>query len=745
MFNNQSRIDKIIFAGIIGLLIFAPLAFGSVHVWAYTLVELGVFLLLLLWVLDRALFSAKEKIAWVKTPLNLIVILFFILVALQLLPLPSFMLAALSPQAHADKLQFWEVFSKAVFSENRLPLAYLYHPVGLQLLKLAAYAGMFFLVLNTVNTRRRMEILVYVLICLGLFEVLYGVYQLFSDTPRILWWSKRSNAVNRASGTYISANHFAGYLEMVIPLLLGYWIAQRRRSRRILSGFGGMRSAVQRWVALFSPESASPKMVFLFVTAVVLVLGLLLSGSRGGIISFGASMLLMAILFMTKRKYRKYGAFAIVFCLVAFSYGLHIGIDNTLKRFERVENLEHRLFITQTVFPMVADYKFTGVGLGNFKYLYPRYSPDDLNRVFSSGHAHNDWVEAAAETGLGGLILIIAGVLLYLYRMIRVWRNRHDLFALGIGAGVMAGLLSLCFHSYFDLNMHIPANPLTLAALLALGYGAMHHQGRGIKASFFYGTRGFLLTRARQIGLVLLALTVWAGGSFAAVRHFRAEAYCPTEWNSTLNLNWKPNYPEIRRAIEINPYHAGTYHKLALYYLRVMGEYAEAKLTDPSINIQLNEWTIKALENAVGLNPASEHYWYDLGKRYSFKSYDPYDYVNRWLPRAEDCFEQAVKYAPNDPNILFNVAWYWVWRSGLFSKKNGAGAPANGRVSQKEGIAKFQKLFKRSLALKPGRWKQAVERVWEYYPDDVVVLGILPDNNPKLKSRALKLIVHDKG
>lgn len=740
---RQSRTDRIIFAGIIGLLIFAPLAFGSVHVWAYTLVELGVFLLLFLWVLDRALFSKKQEIAWVKTPLNSIVILFFILIALQLVPLPFFLRAALSPQVYADKQQFWDVFSKAASAENWLSLAYLYHPVGLQILKLAAYAGMFFLVLNTIKTRRQMEILVYVFICLGLFEVLYGVFQLFSDPTKVWWWARGSGG--RATGTYIGANHFAGYLEMIIPLLLGYWIAQRRRSRRILSGFGGMRSTVQRWVALFSPESASPKMVFLFVTGVVLALGLLLSGSRGGIIGFGVSMLLMAILFMTKREYRKYGVFAIVFCLLAFSYGLHVGIDRTLKRFEHVENLEHRLFITQTIFPMVADYKFTGVGLGNFKYLYPRYSPDDINRVSSSGHAHNDWIEAAAETGMGGLVLIAAGVLLYLFKMIRVWRSRHDLFALGIGAGVMAGLLSLCFHSYFDLNMHIPANPLALAALLALGYGAMHYQGHGIKASFFYGTRGFSLTRPRKIGLVLLALVVWAGGSFAAVSHFRAEANCPTEWNSTLNLNWNPDYPEIRRAIEINPYNAAYYHKLALYYFRVMGEYAEAKLTDPTINIQLNEWAIDALENAMRLNPASEHYWYDLGKRYSLKSYDPYDYVNRWLPLAEDCFNQALKYAPNDPNILFDVAWYWVWRSGLFSKKNGADVPANGRVSQKEGIAKFQKLFKRSLTFKPGRWKQAVERVWEYYPEDAVVLGILPDNNPKLKSRALKLIVHDKG
>jgi len=245
--------------------------------------------------------------------------------------------------------------------------------------------------------------------------------------------------------------------------------------------------------------------------------------------------------------------------------------------------------------------------------------------------------------------------------------------------------------------------------------------------------------------ILLVALTALGSSSYIVGSHFLAEANCPTEWNSTLNLNWNPDYPEIRRAIEINPYNAAYHYKMALFYFRMAANYNRAGISDPVLKREFNEWALASLEKAVRLNPAREHYWFNLGKRYSFKSYDPYSYVKQWLPLAEASFEQAVKNAPNDSNILFDVAWYWVWRSGLFSKKSGTDAPTNGRVSQKEGIAKFQKLFKRSLALKPGRWKQAVERVWEYYPDDAVVLGILPDDNPKLKSSALKLIVHDKG
>ena len=737
MIKQQSRTDRIIFAGIIGLLIFAPLAFGSVHVWAYTVVELGVFALLSLWILDRFIFSKSDTAAWVKTPANLFLILLMGLIGLQLVPLPPSWAAFFSPQTYADKKTLYEVLTRAGEGGGGwMPLAYFRHPVVVQGLKLIAYLGMFFLVLNTVRSKKRLDILIYVLILMGLFEALYAIYQLFSDTPRVLWWGRRGGLGGRASGTYIVSNHFAGYLEMVIPLLFGFMIAQRRRHRRVFSGLGGGRAALQRLVGLFAPESASPRMLFFFFSALVMTLALLLSGSRGGILSMSAGMLGIAAIFFSKSGYRKYGSLAIVFCVLAFSYGVHIGIENTLKRFERLESLEERLLITRTIVPMVGEYKAVGVGWGNFQYVYPRFSPDDFNRVSSSNHAHNDWIEALSEVGLTGGMLIATAFIVFLFKMVRVWRNRRDLYALGVGAGVMAGLLAVAFHSYFELNMHIPANPLTLAAILALGYAALHCQGRGFKEQFFYSTREISLTARRRYAVAGVLLFILAVVMVASVRHFRAEIKAPTEWNSTLNLNWNPQLIEVQGAIEINPANAE-------YHFKKAGLYMRAKSAHEMERREYNEAAISALETAVRLNPASEIYWYELGQRYSLRSYDPYDYVHRWLPLAEVCFSQAVKSSPNDPIILFNAAWYWVWRAGMLPEISAEGNLQHSDTLQTKSAAirKFQELFRRSLALNPKRWQQAVERVWEYHPDDAVVLGIVPVDNENLKSEVLKRVI----
>ena len=66
-------------------------------------------------------------------------------------------------------------------------------------------------------------------------------------------------------------------------------------------------------------------------------------------------------------------------------------------------------------------------------------------------------------------------------------------------------------------------------------------------------------------------------------------------------------------------------------------------------------------------------------------------------------------------------------------------------LSRKKGIERFQELFKRSLQINPGRWQQAVERVWEYYPDDSIAVGIVPQDNKELIGKVMRYLVTLKG
>jgi tetratricopeptide (TPR) repeat protein len=781
---RKSKIERIVFWGIVLLLVFAPLAFGSVHVWAYSITAITVFSLISLHSIDQLFISRPPFFEWIKTPVNWILLLLFLILSLQLIPLPESFLNFLSPQTAADKAALRDVLSASGNGAriNRC-LAYYRNPVIVEGFKLAAYAGFFFLVIYTVKTRRQVNFLIYLLVGVGLFEAIYATYQVFSDTPRVWWWRSRFGLGHRASGTYIGSNHFAGYLEMMIPLTFGFMLAQKKRIKEKGSELCGNPPFIKRLVAWFSPESANPKMIFLFFSAVVMGVALLLSGSRGGIISLSTSFFLCSFLFFLKSGLRKYGLFTLSLCLFAFLYGLQVGIDPTLKRFEQPENLVQRLYVSASMIPMLKDFPVLGVGWGNFRYLYPRYMPKDFDGVSSSGYAHDDWLEAGTEIGYIGLGLILTAILVYVYRMIRIWMNRRDPYALGIGAGVITAILSLGFHSLFDLNMHIPANPMTLAAIAAVGYAALHMQKRGSRVFFFYRKREFKPRHFQHILITSLTLFFMGINIFAAVRHLYAETKCPTEWNSTLNLNWNPYLAEIRKAIEVNPGNAEYHWKAAGYYIA-------AKVQDEALRKEYNEAAIGYLENAVRLNPARGTYWFTLGKRYSFRSYDPVGYLEKWLPLSEDCFDIAVKCAPMDSTISFDVGWYWVWRASILpeepddrgqrsevrerteggGRKSEAsqtgGAEGEAGASRKDakarrerevgrqkperirfredGIRKFQELFRRSLDIRPERWKKAVDRVWEYFPDEAVVMGILPSNE-HLQSQAMKYLIEKKS
>ncbi|MEK6194294.1 MAG: hypothetical protein N2F24_08725, partial [Deltaproteobacteria bacterium] len=412
----------------------------------------------------------------------------------------------------------------------------------------------------------------------------------------------------------------------------------------------------------------------------------------------------------------------------------HLGIDPTLKKFEHSDQgLQQRLITTRSMFPMLADYPAVGVGWGNFRYLYPRYVPTEYDGVSSSGYSHNDWVEAGTETGYPGLAIICTAFLIYIYRMTRLWIKRRNLHALGIGIGVVAALLAISFHSYFDFNMHIPANPLTLAAILGIGYAAIHRQGHGYSQSFFYKKRTIRLTRTGPIAVFGLVVFVFGFSIYWSGRHFLAEAAGPTEWNSTMNLNWNPELADIERAIAFNPGNFEYHHKRALYFMALDTDNDEERRT---FHLEAK----KSLERALRRNPTRGILWYNLGYIYSFKRADLMEYLNTWLPLADQCFDAAIQYNPKDAYLLFNIGRYWVWRSQLLPKKVLPVLRDDQQLFQDDGIKKFQDPLQRYLVLNPDAWKDAFESVWETFPQDRVVFNIVPAENKELKSLVLQEI-----
>ena len=115
---------------------------------------------------------------------------------------------------------------------------------------------------------------------------------------------------------------------------------------------------------------------------------------------------------------------------------------------------------------MWRDHPVLGVGLGDFETAYPRYQsfPSDL----WVDHAHNDYVEAVAETGLVGALLILSALGLFLRLAFRDWGHPFRSRASWIRLGAAIGCCGMLVHSLWDFNLHIPANAAWFAVLAGI-------------------------------------------------------------------------------------------------------------------------------------------------------------------------------------------------------------------------------------------------------------------------------------
>ena len=318
----------------------------------------------------------------------------------------------------------------------------LYHTrVELQLL--VAYLILLLLLTQAFYRSRHLRGLVWFLMSLGFFVSIFGILQHLTFNGK-LYWFRVMRYGGLPFGPYVNRNHFAGFAELLIPIALVPLVLGKVRRERLFL------------VALF---------------ALVPIVALLLSASRGGIISLAVQIVILFLLLLVRRVRSKHilaGGMVVLCAVLAVSW---IGVHQVLQRFTGYQSLEvtegKRAAMRRDTWKIFLDHPLIGTGLGTLQMVFPRY--DSLYDGKIVNHTHNDYLEALAETGvLGGLCCVwFLGLLLL--------DSLRGLAELGSSFGAslnLSGLVACCgllIHSLVDFNLHIPANALlfVVAAHLA--------------------------------------------------------------------------------------------------------------------------------------------------------------------------------------------------------------------------------------------------------------------------------------
>jgi O-antigen ligase len=386
---------KFLRVGICALVAFGVLAHGGVEDWARAVFEIGIGLLFLAWAVRYYLHSEET-----------------ILISPLLPPLVGFLLVVLA------QLLFSETAS--IFNTHQ------------EFMMLLADVIMVFLAVQAFRTLEDWRGFVWFVMIFGFVVSVFGILQHLTFNGK-LYWFREMHYGGIPFGPYVNRNHFAGFAELFIPMaLVPLMLGKVRRERRLIVG-------------LF---------------AVVSIGSMFLAASRGGIISLAVEVVVVVMWMAVRRMGPKQMLGGAVVLIAALAMVSWLGVKEIAQRFSSMKAMEvssgKRASMRRDTWRIFVDHPWMGTGLGTLQMVFPPYETLYDGRVVN--HAHNDYLEALAETGIAGGLCCALYLGLLLFHSSQQLSAGNASFAAVLNLSGLVACSGFLVHSLVDFNLHLPAN-----------------------------------------------------------------------------------------------------------------------------------------------------------------------------------------------------------------------------------------------------------------------------------------------
>jgi len=458
----RNAVEYALFAALLAFLVWVPMPFGS----ASDASQPALILPPLLICCAAALLRAARKEPLVMTRSGRIWtaggVLFMLVIALQLLPLPAGLLALISPHSAAIWTRATHAAALAgVATGTNHPITIDPQHTALHFYRALAYFATFLSsMLLTRDTARRIA-LAAVLACAGVFEAFYAVHEAILGRYAIWGW-KNTLIFGRPSGTFVNPNHFAHYAAIVLPMALYISAYAWHTAAPVGATFG--RRIVKLVERRFLPFA------FGLLAALGCAAAVLMSESRGALLALIGGFAIVGAMASDKKN----AALRAILIAVGLSAAIVATLlvlrrPGTVTRFETSESSQ----VVTRRDSMVAGFKIWqmfplfGSGAGTYPdvVLSTRATTGDT----LANHAHNDYAEILATTGAAGFVVSFVALLGGFAVLARnafgaagepmSWRRR------AFKAAALTSIAIAMIHALVDFNFFIPANPITLAAI----------------------------------------------------------------------------------------------------------------------------------------------------------------------------------------------------------------------------------------------------------------------------------------
>ncbi|MGV3756762.1 MAG: O-antigen ligase family protein [Verrucomicrobiota bacterium] len=413
------------------------------------------------------------------------------------------------------------------------------------------------------------QALLVVLATVAIGSSLYAAYQYFSGSNKVWHFFRPDLYAKRGSGTFINPNNFAGYVAVLLPMMVAVVMAARVSvTTRFLAGYA----------------------------ALMFMVGLAVSASRGGLLAAGGGLLALIFLLVRQKAFRLP---ALVLLTVLILSGFAVLSQTTLTQW-RLQQMKHtsvdldsRFLLWQSAEEMWRDHLWLGVGPGHYDAVFPQYRPDIMQQR-QPYFAHNEYLNTLADYGLIGALLVLVAIGSVEFAFRHGWQGlrreadnlaaaRSNRLALLLGAS--AGVVAALIHALFDYNFHIPAYALLVIFFL----GVMTVAWRTDNARWWW--------RPQVLGKVVFSvLCLLLAGWFIVHANKRTGEAKLLAQSKRTGLQ-SPEYPQLLEAArKVEPKNALTVYDLAEHHRdqswaarsdfkqageRALELYSQAALLDP--------------------------------------------------------------------------------------------------------------------------------------------------------------------
>lgn len=567
---------------VLAALVFAPLAFGAVYTWTFLVVQALVVGVALFW-LVRLWGGHKPKLLW-------------------------------PPLA-------WAVVAFVLYALARYFTADIEYIARLELIRVLLYAFLLLAVISNLYDQDSAETITFTLTVVAALTSSYAVAQFFHHSNQV--WNMIAPYPGRGSGTYINPDHFAGFLELVLPLPLAFMLAGRVGViTRVLLGYATL----------------------------TILAGLAVTFSRGGWVAAAAGIFLLLGLLFCHRNHRLRAFLALVLLLAVGGVFTARVLSNTITYMRRIAKPDDagpgvldttsRLQMWNAAVQMWRDHPWWGVGPGHFDSYFHQYRPEAFQ--LRPDHAHNDYLELLADWGVAGGVIVLAGIGLFIFGLVKSWphvRREENDFGSAMSSryafflGAVSGLFALAVHSVVDFNLHITANAFTGVVLLGLVAGNVRF------ATKRYWVRArpplqWALTGILGALLLYFGLQMWRrGGEIIWIaRAEQLHAYSTEQADA------------LQKALAYEPANDSTACEIGQCY--------RIQSFDGTENYdQLAQKALDFYAMGIRLNPLDPYC-----QLYSGMCLD-------WMGRhaeAEKYFSEAEKRDPNDNYVIGLIGWHYI-------------------------------------------------------------------------------------